>query len=193
MRIQSEPGMSAFPRLETDRMLLREIVDEDAEALLRVFGDAEHMKWFGSEPLTSIDGAKALITAFSAWRTLPSPGVRWGLERKGQRGLVGTCGLFAWNRAWRKCTIGYELAPEATGQGLMREALRTVIPWGFESMALNRIEALVHEENTPSLRLLEGIGFVHEGRLREVGYWAGRHHDLQQYALLASDWKGKEN
>ena len=180
--------MGPFPDLETERLLLREIVNDDADALFRIFGDAEHMKWFGSEPLTSIDEARTLIAAFAGWRGLPSPGVRWGLELKAPRALVGTCGLFAWNRAWRKCTLGYELAPEATGKGLMREALETVIAWGLRDMALNRIEALVHEKNLPSLALLDGLGFVLEGRLREVGYWGGRHHDLLQYSLLASDW-----
>lgn len=183
--------MDPFPQLETDRLLLREIVETDAEVLLRIFGDAEHMKWFGSDPISSLDAAKALITAFAGWRALPSPGVRWGLARKERNTLVGTCGLFAWNRAWRKCTLGYELAPEATGQGLMREALGAVIAWGMGEMQLNRIEALVHEKNSPSLALLDGLGFEFEGRLREVGYWGGRHHDLLQYSLLASDWSRK--
>jgi [ribosomal protein S5]-alanine N-acetyltransferase len=182
--------MEPFPRLETERLVLREIVEDDAAPLLRVFGDEEHMKWFGSDPITSLEGARSLITAFAGWRALPSPGVRWGLETKDRSVLVGTCGLFAWNRSWKKCTLGYELAPEAAGRGLMREALECVISWGFEHMALNRIEALVHLKNTPSLALLDRLGFVHEGCLREVGFWAGHHHDLQQYSLLASDRRG---
>ena len=99
--------MTDFPTLETNRLVLREIVAADAEALLRVFGDEEHMKWFGSDPLKDIEGAKALIAAFSGWRSLPSPGIRWGIALREGGVLVGTCGLFAWNRAWRKCTLGY--------------------------------------------------------------------------------------
>lgn len=181
--------MTDFPTLETSRLILREIVEADAEALLRVFGNEEHMKWYGSDPLKDVDEAKALIAAFSGWRSLPSPGARWGIELKEGGGLVGTCGLFAWNRAWKKCTLGYELAPEATGKGLMREALERAISWGFEHMQLNRIEALVHEQNAASLAVLERFGFMCEGRLREVGFWAGRHHDLLQFSLLASDWR----
>ena len=189
LRMESS-HVDPFPHLETERLLLREIVDTDADTLFRIFGDAEHMKWFGSDPLTSVDAARTLIAAFAGWRSLPSPGVRWGLELKTSGALVGTCGLFAWNRAWRKCTLGYELSPDATGQGLMREALDMVIAWGLHDMALNRIEALVHERNSPSLALLDGLGFVFEGRLREVGYWGGCHHDLLQYSLLASDRRG---
>jgi ribosomal-protein-alanine N-acetyltransferase len=49
--------MNEFPQLETSRLLLREIVGADAEVLFSVFGDAEHMKWFGSDPLTDIEAA----------------------------------------------------------------------------------------------------------------------------------------
>lgn len=125
---------------------------------------------------------------FAGWRLQPNPGTRWALERRDQAGLIGTCGLFAWNRNWRKCALGYELAPQACGQGLMHEALQAVIGWGLAAMSLNRIEAQVHEDNRPSLTLLARLGFVQEGRLRQVAYWGGRHHDLLQWSLLASEW-----
>lgn len=180
---------SSFPALETPRLRLREIVDDDAPALLAIHGDARHMQWFGADPLPDIDAALKLVHTFASWRQQANPGTRWGLERREAPGLVGTCGLFAWNRAWRKCAIGYELAPQACGQGLMREALQAVIPWGLQTLGLNRIEAQVHERNAASLGLLERLGFVQEGRLREVAYWGGRHHDLLQLSLLAAGWR----
>lgn len=181
-------GTSDFPVLRTPRLQLREIVDADAAALLHIHGNAEHMRWFGSEPLPDLAAAQALVRVFAGWRQQANPGTRWGLERHDAPGLVGSCGLFAWNRAWKKCSLGYELAPEACGQGLMDEALRTVIDWGFATMGLHRIEAQVHERNAPSLRLLQRLGFVHEGRLRDVGHWGGRHHDLLHLSLLRPDW-----
>lgn len=66
----------------------------------------------------------------------------------------------------------------------MNEALTTVFSWEFEEMGLNQVEAQVHPENRPSLALLKMFGFAEEGRLREVGYWAGSHHDLMLYSLL---------
>lgn len=70
----------------------------------------------------------------------------------------------------------------------MKEALKTIITWGLRDVPLNRIEAQVHPDNTASLALLEALGFRQEGRQREAGYWAGRHHDLLQYALLNAQW-----
>ncbi len=70
----------------------------------------------------------------------------------------------------------------------MHEALSATISWGFTATDLNRVEAQVHPSNYPSLKLLKGLRFVEEGRLRQGGYWAGQHHDLLQYSLLRDDW-----
>jgi ribosomal-protein-alanine N-acetyltransferase len=179
-----------FPTLETPRLHLREITDSDAPALFAIHSNAGHMQWFGSDPLTDLNGALELVKLFAGWRQQANPGTRWGIELKDRPGLVGTCGLFGWNRGWSKCTLGYELSPEATGQGLMREALEAVIPWGLAAMKLNRIEALVHERNAASLGLLARLGFVQEGRLRQVAFWNGQHHDMLQLSLLAAEWPG---
>ena len=184
--------MPQFPFLSTDRLNLREIAPTDAADLYSIHGDPERMKWFGSDPLETEDDATNLIQTVASWRALPNPGVRWALERKGLPGLVGTCGLFSWNRSWKKCTLGYELQRSVEGKGLMQEALLAAIPWGFSEMELNRIEALVHRENTASLRLLERLGFFAEGTLRQVCFWGGKFHDMVQLSLLREEWKGGE-
>lgn len=53
--------------------MLREIVESDADNILRVYGDAEHMKRFGSDPIRDLDGAAKLIAAFASWRKEPVP------------------------------------------------------------------------------------------------------------------------
>ncbi len=181
--------MFDFPALQTARLILREIVESDGENILQIHGDAEHMRWFGSDPITDLDGAKKLVATFASWRQEPVSGARWAIALRDQPGLIGTCGLFRWNRNWRSCTIGYEIAPAHQGCGFMREALNAIITWGFRDVQqLNRIEAQVHPDNLASLALLEALGFLREGRQQEAGYWAGRHHDLLQYALLNTRW-----
>lgn len=180
--------MGDFPELTTHNLVLREIADADAADLLRIHGDAEHMKWFGSDPLIGLDGARSLVQTFAKWREEPSSGTRWGLQLRNTPGLIGTCGLFRWNRNWRTCVVGYEISPVHQGLGYMKEALAAAFAWGFEEMQLNRVEAHVHPDNRASLALLKRFGFVEEGRLREVGYWAGLHHDLMLHSLLRRDW-----
>jgi len=180
-----------FPSLSTRRLQLREIVASDAPALLAIHADSEAMKWFGTDPVADLEGAERIIAGFANMRTLPSPGVRWGIVHASPaRGsaLLGTCGVFRWNRGWRTCLTGYELARHAQGHGYMTEALQAVFAWTFDAMAVERIEAQVHPQNTPSLALLKRLGFVEEGLLREAGYWLGERRDLVQLGLLKREF-----
>ena len=87
----------------------------------------------------------------------------------------------------RLYALACELAPSARGHGLMSEALRSVLDWGFAQMHLHRVEALVHPQNRPSQALLERLGFTREGVLREAGFWAGCYQDLQVFSLLSHE------
>ncbi|MEN5094772.1 GNAT family protein [Pseudomonas protegens] len=179
--------MSDFPVIRTPRLILRELCPADVPALFAIHSDADAMQWFGTDPMTDYRQAEQLLAQFASWRTLPNPGVRWGIERQSEPGLLGTCGLFKWNRPWRSCAVGFELGRAAQGQGLMSEALEAILDWGFVHMALNRIEAQVYPQNLASLRLLERMGFVREGLSRQAGYWLGAYHDLQQCSLLRAE------
>ncbi len=177
-----------FPLLETPRLRLRELTAADAPALFAIHGNAEAMRWYGADPLPDLAAAHALIELFAGWRRLANPGARWGLERKADGALLGTAGLFNWNRGWRRCTTGYELAAFAQGEGYMHEALTAIFDWGFAQMDLNRIEAQIDPRNEPSLRLARALGFVEEGLLREVARWGDAQHDLLMLSLLRRDW-----
>ena len=183
----AETTPPAFPTLETPRLLLREVVEADVPDLFAIHSDRRLMAWYGSDALVDVDAATKIVALFKSWRLLPNPGVRWALEARDGGPLLGTCGLFNWNRAWRRCTLGYELAMHAQGQGLMHEALDTVLSWGFEQMDLHRVEALIHPLNLPSQHVVQKLGFVCEGVLREVARFKGQQHDMQQWSLLRRD------
>jgi ribosomal-protein-alanine N-acetyltransferase len=180
---------ATFPQLLTERLRLREAVAADAPALFAIHADQDAMKWFGSDPPPDVAAAARIIENFAAMRVAAVPGIRWAIEtRDGNGELIGTCGLFRWNRGWRVCLTGYELARAAQGRGYMREALRAAFAWGFEAMSLERIEAQVHPHNRPSLALLGALGFVEEGLLREGGLWMGQRRDLVQLGLLRREF-----
>jgi ribosomal-protein-alanine N-acetyltransferase len=164
------PSLETFPDLETPRLRLREIVLSDGAAYLAIFGNAEHMHLFGVDHVRE------------------NPHLRWGIESKTQPGLMGSCGLFAWNKKWNKCSVGFALAAELQGNGYINEALSAVLSWGFAFLGLNRIDAQVHVNNSRSLRVLDRLKFVNEGRLRQFCFWDGQYHDMFQYSLLRADW-----
>jgi ribosomal-protein-alanine N-acetyltransferase len=97
--------MDAFPHLQSARLELREIVPADAPALFAIHSDVDAMRWFGTDPLSDITQAEKLVETFASWRKTPNPGTRWAIVERGGHQLLGTCGLFKWNRAWKSCTL----------------------------------------------------------------------------------------
>ena len=181
------PSTPTFPELVTPRLRLRQLQVEDAPSLLAIHQDSEAMRYWGSEPFADLAAAQEYVaTCRTGWQ-LPVPVTRWALQRQADGALLGTCGLFNWDPYWRKCALGYELARSAWGQGYMREALATLLPWAFKHRPLHRIEALIHPDNAASLALARRVGFVQEGHLRQASYWAGQYHDLVHMGLLEAD------
>jgi ribosomal-protein-alanine N-acetyltransferase len=187
--VSHRPGMlSTFPELHTARLRLREIRPTDTEALYAIHSDAEWMRWYGVDPLVDPSQASQLADLFAGWFHAGT-GFRWALERCSDRRLIGTCGLFRWNRSWRNCVIGYEIARFCQRQGYMREALEAILEFGFSNMHLHRIQAETHPDNLPSIALARHMGFRFEGVHREQAYWGGRFHDLNCYSILEQDWR----
>ncbi|WP_151634968.1 GNAT family N-acetyltransferase [Noviherbaspirillum aerium] len=179
---------SSFPELHTARLRLREIKPSDAEALYAIHSDADWMRWYGVDPLVDLSQASQLADLFAGWFHAGT-GFRWGLERRSDRQLIGSCGLFRWNRSWRNCVIGYEIARSVQREGYMREALEIVLNFGFTAMHLHRIQAETHPDNASSIALAQRMGFRLEGIHREQAYWGGRFHDLNCYSLLVQEWR----
>ena len=179
---------SAFPVLETERLTLRELRHGDAPALLEIRGNAQVMQWMGTNALGDLEAAHHTVSQFLSGRVAMVPSTRWGLERKSDGQLLGTCGVFSWTKEWKKCVLGYELAVDAQRCGFMHEALKAILPWAFEHLELHRIEALIHPNNFASLKLADRMGFQIEGTLREVAFWNNTHHDMVQLGLLRRDF-----
>jgi ribosomal-protein-alanine N-acetyltransferase len=70
----------------------------------------------------------------------------------------------------------------------MPEALQAILRYGFDTLNLYRVEALVIPGNTQSLRVLQKLGFQEEGLRRGYGYWKNQFWDLHCFSLLKSDW-----
>ncbi|RJG07963.1 N-acetyltransferase [Noviherbaspirillum cavernae] len=176
-----------FPLLLTERLRLRQIVNSDVDELFRLNSDADWMRWSGNDPLTERSQVDHILEWYAALMTTGT-GLRWGLERKHDGRLIGTCGFFAWNKFWQSCLTGYEIAQDCCAQGYMREALTAIFDYGFEDLQLHRVQAEPHPDNTASIGLATRLGFRFEGVHREQAFWSGRFHDLHCYSLLKQEW-----
>ncbi|MCB8986201.1 MAG: GNAT family N-acetyltransferase [Ardenticatenaceae bacterium] len=176
-----------FPVLETERLVLRAVRPSDLPAMFAIFSDETVTRYYGLETFTAVDEAAQRIAAIRQ-NYQRGRSIRWALTRPDDDTLIGSVGLMNLRPKFYNAAVGYELAPAFWRQGMMTEALTAVIDFGFIVMALNRIEAYVMPENTPSVRLLEKLGFVSEGLMREYGYWRQAFHDLLLFSLLRKDW-----
>jgi ribosomal-protein-alanine N-acetyltransferase len=177
-----------FPRLQTERLVLRQIVQSDADDLFRIFSDAEIMQYWSCRPYTSAEQAHKLIESM-ALAIDNGIGVHWAVTLAGDDRLIGKCGYNEWHKVHRRGDISYMLARDFWGQGVVSEALRAMLDYGFGPMNLHSVEAGVTPGNDASTRMLEKLGFRLEGHLRE-SFWAeDRFVDSLIYSLLRQEWE----
>ena len=94
-----------------------------------------------------------------------------------------------WDRA--RAEVAFWVAPEHQSAGYGRDALETLVTYAFDQLDLHKLTAEAFATNEASMRLLESVGFVEEGRLREEEYVDGEWVDVVRYGLLAGEWAGE--
>jgi ribosomal-protein-serine acetyltransferase len=101
--------------------------------------------------------------------------------------LVGRIGIYKIDQGNRIGEIGYWVAEAAQGRGIITQACRAIIGYGFNDLQLNRIEIKCAAENTKSQAVPERLGFEKEGILRQAERLHGRFVDLVLYAKVKGD------
>ena len=172
-----------FPILETDRLVLRELNEDDAISILNCFSNNDVLRYYGQKPLTSIDQVKQIIQNFSK-NFSEQRGIKWGIELKGKEGMIGTIGFQEWSKEHKRADISYALLPEYWGVGYAAEAVCKAVSYGFEELGLKRIGAVVFTGNEASVKLLTKLGFQKEGVLRNYLYQNDVPYDTNIYSLL---------
>ena len=174
------------PKLETSRLILRQIRMQDAEDIFEWSSDERVARYVLWEPHQSISETRDYIRYIrSAYRhRLPSS---WAIELKTNGQVIGTIGFMWISYENRSAEVGYSMSSSFWGQGLMPEALHRLLDFSFEYLKLNRVEAQYDTRNPASGRVLEKCGMVREGILRQRIYNKGEYIDVCVCAILASD------
>ena len=175
-----------FQRLETERLILRQLTMDDKEFIFRQFSDPEVCRYFDEEPFSTVEEAQELIEWYA--RPDKDPWRRWGIVKKDDGVMIGTCGYHKWDRRHMRVEIGYDIYKDHWSHGYMTEALKTLIGFCFDILKVNRIDALTHPENNRSIKLLTKYGFQKEGILREYVCHGGKFDDQLSLSLLKREW-----
>lgn len=179
---------NSFPILETKRLILRKVTKDDANSILTYLSDKEVMKYYGLEPFKSINDALDEISWYQSIHKNKT-GIRWGITLKEQGVVIGSCGFLNMVSQHFRTEIGFELSKEHWGKGIAGEAVEAIICYGFEHMNFQRIEALIEPANLSSQKLVEKMGFIREGLLRNYEYTGGKFDNLFMYSLLKQDFE----
>lgn len=142
--------------IETERLLLREMVVEDAQDMLRLYSNPEVQKYTGENVITSKDEIHKKIKEKQSDYKNHGYG-RWVTILKKENLFVGWAGL-AYLPEFDEIDIGYRFLPEFWGYGLATEASNAILSYAFEKLKLKRIVAIALKENKASIRVMEKVG-----------------------------------
>lgn len=171
-----------FPVLHQPPLLLRQIRPGDQIAVFQGLSHPDVIRYYGVE-YHSLPDTKAQMDWYRDIRHQGS-GIWWAITREEVGDLIGTCGLYNIQAQHRKAELGYWLLPHYWGQGMMQATLEAVIAYAFGPLDLHRVEAYVETKNVASARLLQKMGFQHEGTQRDTEIKKGNFISLDIFARL---------
>ena len=178
-----------FPTLNTERLLLRRIQQEDIQSIYSGLSNPEVIQYYG----ISFDSLKATEAQMIWFRNLEETktGIWWGICSKDNKTFYGAGGFNALSEEHKKAEIGFWLLPEFWGNGFMQEAFPKICDYGFEKLKLNRIEGYVTSENKNCKKAIEKMNFQLEGTMRECEIKNSEYLNIDIYSKLKNDWKNQ--
>ncbi|MCV9929140.1 GNAT family N-acetyltransferase [Flavobacterium sp. LS1R49] len=176
-------NFSPFPELETERLLIRRVTNKDINEIITLRSNPETMKYI-PRPLIKTDEQALEHIALIDSNIETNEGINWGITLKGNPKVIGLIGYYRLKPEHYRAEIGYMLLPEFHGKGIIPEAVKTVINYGFNDMKLHSIEAVIDPDNFASERVLQKIGFIKEAHFKESEYYEGRFLDKVIYSLI---------
>lgn len=157
-----------FPNLETDRLILRQIEPKDAKAYFKVQSDPIVNDGFDNESPDSVTKLERHIQArLKAYKRKQI--LTWGIAQKKDNIIIGACWFGDFERQSR-AEVSYLLSSNFFRQGIMSEALRTVVTFGLKEMQLHRIQAFIRPDNIASIKTIKKVGFQEEGCLKQYQF-----------------------
>lgn len=176
-------NFNPFPNLETERLLLRRVNSNDIKEIFALRSNPETMKYI-PRPLVKTDEDALEHIAMIDSKIDCNEGINWAITLKNNSKLIGIIGHYRIKPEHYRAELGYMLLPEYHGKGIVSEAVKEAIKYGFQVMKLHSLEAIIDPDNHASAKVLEKNGFVKEAHLKENEFYEGRFLDTIIYSIL---------
>lgn len=176
------------PPLTTDRFTLRRIEPEDQPFIFEGLSHPRVISFYGVR-YDSLEATRAQMEFYEALER-EGTGQWWKIVNRQSQEALGAIGYNHYQARHKKAEIGYWLLPRFWKQGVITEAMPALLRYLRREKGIHRIEAMVEEGNTASDRLLERMGFLYEGTMRDCEIKDSHYISLRIYGLLSTDPAG---
>jgi RimJ/RimL family protein N-acetyltransferase len=185
---QLGPLRPSYP-VRTERLLLRPLTANDADALLVYRGRDDVSRYVPFEPMSRDDILERIAGRWARTElTDEGQSLTLGAQLAGTGELAGDVMLFWHSREHASGEVGYVFNPAVGGRGYATEAARAMLRLGFEGLGLHRIVARIDERNEPSAKLARRLGMRQEARLVHNEFFKGEWSTEVDFAMLAEEW-----
>ena len=176
------------PVIQTSRLSFRDFTVDDYDAVHVYASDPEVTRYtaFGPNTPEQTKGFLQVVSGESAQEDRAN--YSFALIHKQTNKLIGSCGLMRSDTNGPQYSFGYVLHKDWWRQGLASEATAALVKFGFGELRAHRLWAHVFLGNTASEKLLQKLGFRHEGCTLKSFFVRNTWHDLQTFAMLRSEW-----
>jgi ribosomal-protein-alanine N-acetyltransferase len=170
-------NLRPFPTLTTERLILRKLNIQDADEIMYLRSNDNVNAYLDRDKAITIQDAKDFIKKIE--NILQNQeGAYWAITLNTNETLIGTICYYNFDLKNNIAEIGYELNPAYHGQGMMQEAIKKVIDYGFEVMQLDAITAFPRIDNESSVKLLKRNWFKLEPDFEFLNEHVGDHHAI---------------
>jgi len=155
--------------IKTERLILKEINESHVEDILKIRSN-EVINQFvkRNSPKNNYDALQFILTIKGNIQNKQT--VYFGISQKDQSNLIGTICLWNFSEDRKTAEVGYELLPDYHRKGIMSEALKAVLNYGFKDLNLQEIVAMTNKFNENSKGLLLKHDFVLEEGREDEGF-----------------------
>ena len=174
--------------LKSRRLLFSPVSLDDLEIIheLHALPETDEFNTLGIPE--NMEETKAVIAEW-IHNTNKNKGYTFKIELSGSKDFIGLISLILGKPKFKSAEVWYKLHPDFWNQGYATEALNKILDFGFDQLKLHRIEAGCAIDNIGSIRVLEKVGMIREGRKRKVLPLKTGWSDNFHYAILSTDIK----
>ena len=172
-----------FPVLQSERLILRRIINDDVDCIFNLRSNAETMK-FVPRPLTITKEDALNHIKIIDDKIINNEGINWAITLKDSKKMIGIIGHYRIQNENFRSEIGYMLLPEFHSKGIITEAINETLNYGFTILNLHSVEAIIDPQNFASEKALQKNSFIKEAHFIEYEYYNGIFLDTVVYSIL---------